>query len=97
MAITLTGSGFHRGDSGYEDARRATVWNVRLPDRYPAVIVQARSVDDVEAAVRYAAAHGLRVGARSGGHSWAYARSSRANSAIRPGPPVSCSSTVPKR
>jgi FAD/FMN-containing dehydrogenase len=62
---------FHRGDEGYEDARRATVWNARVPDRFPDLVVQASSVEDVVAAVRYAAAHGLRVGVRSGGHSWA--------------------------
>ncbi|ODQ90599.1 oxidoreductase [Mycolicibacterium holsaticum] len=62
---------FSRGDDGYEDARRATVWNARTPERFPDVIVQARDTDDVVAAVRYATAHDLRIGVRSGGHSWA--------------------------
>lgn len=60
-----------RGTEAYDDARRATVWNGRLPDRYPDLIVQARDAADVVAAVRYAAEHGLTVGVRSGGHSWA--------------------------
>ncbi|KUI35823.1 oxidoreductase [Mycobacterium sp. IS-1590] len=66
-----SGRSFTRADDGYEAARRATVWNARTPDRYPDVVVQAADVDDVVAALRYAAAHDLRVGVRSGGHSWA--------------------------
>lgn len=65
------GRHFFRGDDGYEPARRATVWNARLPQRFPDVIVQAADVADVVAAVRYAAAHDVKVGIRSGGHSWA--------------------------
>ncbi len=66
-----TGRAHARGDAGYEEARAATVWNARLPDRFPDVVVQAVTVADVRAAVRHAAAEGLRVGVRSGGHSWA--------------------------
>jgi FAD/FMN-containing dehydrogenase len=40
------------------------------PDRHPEAIVLATCVADVMEAVRYAASHGLRVKARSGGHSW---------------------------
>jgi len=65
------GRHFVRGVEGYEQARRATVWNARLPDRFPDVIVQACDADDVVAAMRYAKAHDHRVGVRSGGHSWA--------------------------
>ncbi len=62
---------FRRGEPGYEDARRATMWNARLPDRFPDVIVQAQDVYDVVAAVRLAKREGLRLSVRSGGHSWA--------------------------
>jgi FAD/FMN-containing dehydrogenase len=62
---------FIQGDDGYETARRATVWNARTPDRFPDVIVAAHDADDVVSAIRYANEHGLRVGVRSGGHSWA--------------------------
>lgn len=65
------GVAYERGDDGYEAARRATVWNARLPDRFPDVIVQARTEADVVTAVRFAAEHSHRVGVRSGGHSWA--------------------------
>ena len=62
---------FFRGTDGYEAARRATVWNGLVPDRFPDVIVRARDTGDVVAAVRYARANGYQVGIRSGGHSWA--------------------------
>ncbi|MCW2652425.1 MAG: FAD/FMN-dependent dehydrogenase [Mycobacterium sp.] len=62
---------YFRGAEGYEKARRETVWNGLVPDRFPDVIVQARDTDDVVAAIRYAHANGHKVGIRSGGHSWA--------------------------
>jgi FAD/FMN-containing dehydrogenase len=65
------GRHYFRGDDGYAGARRATVWNQRVPDRYPELIVQAADVDDVVATVAYAKVNGHRVGIRSGGHSWA--------------------------
>ncbi|BBX48219.1 FAD-binding oxidoreductase [Mycobacterium cookii] len=61
---------FFRGADGYEAARRGTVWNGILPQRFPDAIVQACDADDVVATIRYARAHGHRVGIRSGGHSW---------------------------
>ncbi|OWY59493.1 oxidoreductase, partial [cyanobacterium TDX16] len=69
--LQIDGRVFARGDDGYEEARRATVWNGRLPDRFPDVVVQATSAADVQVAVRHATAEGLQVGVRSGGHSWA--------------------------
>jgi FAD/FMN-containing dehydrogenase len=65
------GREFRRGEDGYEEARRAAVWNARTPARFPDLIVQAESEDDVVAAVQRAGAEGMRVGVRSGGHSWA--------------------------
>ena len=61
---------FRRGDDGYDEARCATVWNARVPQRFPEVIVQASTSADVVVAVRYAKANNLTVGVRSGGHSW---------------------------
>ena len=61
----------HRGADGYETARRETVWNGLLPERFPDVIVQAHDTDDVVAAIRYARANGYHVGVCSGGRSWA--------------------------
>jgi FAD/FMN-containing dehydrogenase len=65
-----TGPVIWRGDPGYEEAWLAASWNARKPDRYPDVIVKAANEDDVVAAVRLAAEHGLKVKARAGGHSW---------------------------
>jgi FAD/FMN-containing dehydrogenase len=62
---------FWRNEAGYEQARRDAVANGRKPDRFPDVIVRARTVDDVISAVRIAQARNLKVGIRSGGHSWA--------------------------
>ena len=67
----LVGRTYYRGESGYEAARSAAVKNGRTPDRFPDVIVQAASDADVIAAVRLAKRNGLKIGIRSGGHSWA--------------------------
>jgi len=66
----IAGQVYRRGDQGYEAARATTVWNQRLPPRFPDVIVQARDVNDVLSAVRWARRAGMKVGVRSGGHSW---------------------------
>ncbi|HET6732702.1 FAD-binding oxidoreductase [Mycobacterium sp.] len=71
MVSLPAGRHFLRGDDGYDEARRATVWNARTPDRFPEVIVQAHDADEVVAAIRYADANDHQVGVRSGGHSWA--------------------------
>ncbi len=71
MGEGFRGRGFRRGEEGYEEARRAAVWNARTPPRYPDLIVQAEGDDDLVRAVRLAAAEGMRIGVRSGGHSWA--------------------------
>jgi len=66
----INGSTFARGAPGYEDARRAAVWNARTPERYPDLVVRAENEDDVVAAVRLAGAEGMAIGVRAGGHSW---------------------------
>jgi FAD/FMN-containing dehydrogenase len=71
QAKKTVGRTFRRGEEGYEEARRATAWNQRLADRFPDVVVQANDVHDVVAAVRLAKREGMRIGVRSGGHSWA--------------------------
>jgi FAD/FMN-containing dehydrogenase len=67
----LAGRTYYRGESGYEAARSAAVKNGRKPERFPDIIVQAASDADVIAAVRLAKRNGLKIGVRSGGHSWA--------------------------
>ena len=60
-----------RGDSSYEAARSGPMWNRRVPERYPDVIVRPGNQDEVIAAVRLARRRGLKIAIRSGGHSWA--------------------------
>jgi FAD/FMN-containing dehydrogenase len=67
--VSLSGL-LERDATGYEEARLAAVWNGYKPERYPEAIVLAETAQDVVAAVRYAGDRGLRVKARSGGHSW---------------------------
>jgi FAD/FMN-containing dehydrogenase len=53
------------GDAGYDSA--VSTWNVARPLR-PATVVEARSAKDVAAAVRWAARHGMPIGAHNTGH-----------------------------
>jgi FAD/FMN-containing dehydrogenase len=52
------------GQPGYQ---AATPWNLAVPSQ-PAAVAEARTAEDVSAAVRYAGQHGLRVAVRSTGH-----------------------------
>ena len=52
-------------DAAFDDARR--VWNAMI-DRKPGVIARCRGTADVMRAVRFAAANGLGVAIRGGGH-----------------------------
>lgn len=71
MKARFDGELLRRGEDRYEEARRAAVWNARTPLRFPDLIVRAASEEDLVRAVRLARAEGMRVGVRSGGHSWA--------------------------
>jgi FAD/FMN-containing dehydrogenase len=59
-----------RGDADYEATRRRMVWQKRIPQRFPDVVVTATSDADVIEAVKLARARGLRISVRAGGHSW---------------------------
>jgi FAD/FMN-containing dehydrogenase len=57
------------GDPAYDDARKALIWNKRLDTaRSPAAVVSTRSAEEVAAAIRFAAMHGLKVSPRGSGH-----------------------------
>jgi FAD/FMN-containing dehydrogenase len=56
------------GGRGYVVASR--VYNRRFDGRRPLAVLQPTGVEDVRAAVRWAAKHDLRLAARSGGHSY---------------------------
>lgn len=70
LRIRVGGTVIAEGETGFTAAHEGFVWNGRKPQATPRVIVQATSTADVQAAVRYAAANGFRVSARSGGHNW---------------------------
>jgi FAD/FMN-containing dehydrogenase len=57
-----------RSGPAYEETRR--IWNGAVTSR-PAVVVRARTIRDVQVAVRVATRHGLPLSVRSGGHDWA--------------------------
>ncbi len=54
------------GSHDYEEA--ISVWNAQVKTR-PQVVVRARGVSDVLAAVKYATEHKIQLSVRGGGHS----------------------------
>lgn len=68
LAEGLDGQLLLSGDFGYNGARR--IWN-GMHDRYPAIIVRARSTLDVVNAVDFARERELLLAVKGGGHSWA--------------------------
>ena len=70
LSSILQGRAIARGKVGYESARFGAVRNGRKPERFPDVIVQAMSASDVAEAVAFARERDMKVGVKSGGHSW---------------------------
>lgn len=64
----VAGKVIRRQDADYEMWRQSMVWHMSKPKRYPDLIVQAKSAEDVVGAVNHAAANRLKVALRSGGH-----------------------------
>jgi len=71
VSPSFTGQFLRRDDAGFADAAVSRIFNQRQPFRRPAAVLRAADVADVAAGVRLAAAEGLRVAVRAGGHSWA--------------------------
>jgi FAD/FMN-containing dehydrogenase len=67
----LSGQLLRPADAGFEDAATGRIFNARRPSRRPAAVLRPGDVADVAAGVRLAAAEGLGVAVRAGGHSWA--------------------------
>jgi len=67
LAESLDGQLLISGDFGYNGARQ--IWN-GMHDRYPAIIVRARSTTDVVNAVDFARERELLLAVKGGGHSW---------------------------
>ncbi|HEX4073867.1 MAG TPA: FAD-binding oxidoreductase [Candidatus Acidoferrales bacterium] len=57
-------------DPFYEALRRAVIWNELIPARYPRLILQAKTEQDVVEAVRFARANRMKIAVRAGGHNW---------------------------
>lgn len=57
-------------DAAYSQLRRDAVWPHNTPGRYPRVIVQAASQNDIIQAVKFARDAGMKIAVRGGGHSW---------------------------
>ncbi|WP_410645004.1 FAD-binding oxidoreductase [Amycolatopsis sp. lyj-346] len=68
LRTRLSGPLFRPGDPGYPEAKQGffTMYDARMP----AAVVGAARVEDVQAAVGFAARHRLPVAARSGGHGY---------------------------
>jgi FAD/FMN-containing dehydrogenase len=64
----IKGKVIHRQDEDYEFWRQHMIWHLSKPDRYPDIIVRAKSEQDVINAIKYAAKNKLKVTTRSGGH-----------------------------
>ena len=59
-----------RADSNYEVVRQSSVWQMMKPDKFPALIVQAKSVNDIIETIRYARENSKKISVRCGGHSY---------------------------
>lgn len=60
-----------RGDKDYALTHRDMVWRLNTPERYPDIIVQVESEDEVIAALQFAGANDLQVTSRGSGHNTA--------------------------
>src|SRR5215471_6983723 len=69
LAHELRGPVLLPGSAGYRRAR--LVYNERYDGRHPHAVVQPVDTRDVQALVRWAVQHGVRLAVRSGGHSYA--------------------------
>ena len=65
FAARVSGGVLKSDDTGYDEAR--SVWNATV-DRRPALIARCLNASDVQAAVRFAAAHRMLLSVRGGGH-----------------------------
>ena len=65
LARQISGGVITQADETYHEARK--VWNATV-DRRPALIARCLTVADVQATVRFAAAHQMLLSVRGGGH-----------------------------
>ena len=68
--LKVSGSVYPRGHPDYERSRQNTVWQALKPERYPDIIVDAHTEDDIVETLHYARAQGLPVAVRGSGHNY---------------------------
>ena len=66
LRSSMHGEVVEAGDATYDEARR--VWNAAI-DRRPLAVAMCADESDVQAAVRFAAMHGVEIAVRCGAHS----------------------------
>ena len=66
----ITGNVISGDDENYAARTDSLTWQLRKTERRPDAIVQAESVDDVINTVKFAGRNSMKVGIRTGGHSW---------------------------
>lgn len=69
-----TGSGLApawQGDAQYQALRQISLWRANIPARYPDVIIQAQTEQDVREALAFARNNDLQIACRASGHNTA--------------------------
>lgn len=64
----IKGKIIYRQDEDYEFWRQHMIWHLSKPDRYPDIIVRAKSEQDIIYAIKYAIKNKLKVTTRASGH-----------------------------
>jgi len=70
LRTNIKGAVLVRDDNEYEAHRLALVWQMLKPRRYPSVIVQVESVDEVIRTIKFASENKYQVSVRCGGHNY---------------------------
>jgi FAD/FMN-containing dehydrogenase len=69
---SISGKVIDQNQEDYDSWRRNLSWQLRKTHRRPELMVQALTNSDVRAALHFANVHDLKVGIRTGGHSWVH-------------------------
>ena len=72
LRAKIAGDVITRDDESYDKRRHSLIWQLRKTDRRPDAIVQATSLEDVVSTVKFAGENTMKVGVRTGGHSWVH-------------------------
>ena len=66
----ISGDVITKDRTDYAARVNSLTWQLRKTSRQPDAIVQAKSADDVAGTLKFAGRNGMKVGVRTGGHSW---------------------------